>query len=201
MATISLSNDRNWNPTRKHGLRDGRGHRVLLVSGSSSCPGWWLHKCFLCKGLYNYKIIHIYFCTFLHTCYILHYKGKKRFSAFWDTAVELTSLLNLGLAVCRPQTGSKDGVRPYLERGCPGGQAVACQQGAAHLQGESQGSPHGWLLSVGCGPPRPSSGLSHLGPSKEERSMTVRPQQTHPGPGPASARWDEAAWRLPFSHR
>lgn len=61
--------------------------------------------------------------------------------------------------------------RTYLDRGCPEGQAAACQLVAAHPWGDYWRSSHDWLLSVGCGPPRPSLGWSHLCPGRREQKL------------------------------
>lgn len=53
--------------------------------------------------------------------------------------------------------------RPYLDTGCPEGRAAACQWGAAPLWEGVPEIQRGWLLSVGCGPPHPSSAQFHLG--------------------------------------
>lgn len=64
---------------------------------------------------------------------------------------------------------------PHLGRGCPGGQAAACQRAAAGLRAGRQGHPRGWLLSEGCGPPRPSSGPSRLGQAGKNRGSCEHP--------------------------
>ena len=59
--------------------------------------------------------------------------------------------------------------RSYLYRECPEGRAAACRRVVVHQWEAGLGSPRGWLLYAGCGPPRPSSGGSHLGPGRKEQ--------------------------------
>lgn len=74
----------------------------------------------------------------------------------------------------------------HLDRGCPEGQAEACRQRAPHLWEESPGSLYGWLLSVGCDPPHPSLGSSHLGQGRKKRGQLRALGQKAQNPGPAS---------------
>lgn len=85
-----------------------------------------------------------------------------------------------------PRLVTSTQLKTHLDRGCPEGQAEACQQGAPRLWEESPGSLHGWLLSVGCGPPHPSLGSSHLDQGGKKRGQLRAPGQTAQNPGPAS---------------
>lgn len=79
-----------------------------------------------------------------------------------------------------PRRDAKRWPRPYLGRGCPGGQAEACPRAAARPWEERWRSPRGWLLSVGCGPPHPSVGTSHLGAGRKEQQEAVGPGAQQP---------------------
>lgn len=115
--------------------------------------------------------------------HVLFYKENKRYYGVWDTVMGLLSLLHHQRWTWQcgvPRQDAKRWPRPYLDRGCPGGQAEACPRAAAHPWEEHWRSPRGWLLSVGCGPPHPSVGTSHLGAGRKEQQEAVGPGAQQP---------------------
>ena len=131
--------------------------------------GFWLYflSRLVCSVMIcnNCDVVHLYFCTVLHMC-----ESKK--PLVWGhcrTEASRVSSLTPWAWQYIPRPEVKYAARSYLCRECPEGRAAACRQVVVRQWEGGLGSTRGWLLSAGCGPPRPSSGGSHLGPGRKEQ--------------------------------